>query len=176
MLSQLDDFKMIAKCSIQSGRSVRFWLDTWDLGVPKWSYPQLFSFARNKEISVQKFCLQQHIQNFHLTMSPQAVAQLYQLNALVQAANFNHLLNDSWFYIWGALEYSSKQAYLSFLGQTVVDPLLTLIWRSSCQSKHNIFMWLLFSDRINTRNLLEDKELPYPKLHLCIMPSANGRD
>ena len=51
-LKLLPDFKSIAKPHIESGESSLFWLDSWINQPLETLAPELFSFAKNKQISV----------------------------------------------------------------------------------------------------------------------------
>lgn len=55
VISLSQDYFMISTCKLQSGVSISSWLDLWDLGVLRWRFPQIFSFARQPELSVSKF-------------------------------------------------------------------------------------------------------------------------
>jgi hypothetical protein len=66
---------------------------------------------------------------------------------------------DNWSYILGNSEFSSQKAYKALIGSQPAVPLFSWIWKSSCQSKHKFFFWLLLNDRINTRNLLGRKRM-----------------
>jgi hypothetical protein len=52
-----------------------------------------------------------------------------------------------------------KKAYKALIGYQPAIPLFSWIWKSSCQSKHKFFFWLLLNDRLNTRNLLGRKRM-----------------
>ena len=70
--------------------------------------------------------------------------------------------NDVWTYIWGTEIFSTKKAYNVLIGVQHASPQFAWIWKSSCQAKHNIFFWLLFHDRLNTRDLLARKNFQLP--------------
>jgi hypothetical protein len=57
VMSYNANFLMLASCKAGRGNSICFWSDTWDLGVLRWKYPQLFSFAKNQNVSIKKFLL-----------------------------------------------------------------------------------------------------------------------
>jgi hypothetical protein len=47
---------------------------------------------------------------------------------------------------------------------------LSLLWKSRCQGKHKVFLWLLLNDRLNTRNLLRRKRFNIPSVN-CVLCS-----
>jgi hypothetical protein len=63
----------------------------------------------------------------------------------------------TWTYIWGSAKYTSSKFYnLSFSAIQAPTP-FKWIWDSKVSKKIKIFIWLLFRDRINSRNLLKRK-------------------
>jgi hypothetical protein len=46
ILKLLDKYKGLATVNINNGKSCYLWLDLWNNRVPKYSYPELFSFAK----------------------------------------------------------------------------------------------------------------------------------
>lgn len=66
---------------------------------------------------------------------------------------------DSWVYIWGSAQYSSSKAYRLLTGHTQVDPIFKRLWKTSCQSKHKVFFWLVLVDRLSTRNMLRRRRM-----------------
>lgn len=53
ILKLLDKYKGMSAVSLMGdGKSCYLWSDLWDGQVPSQAYPQLFSFARNKHITI----------------------------------------------------------------------------------------------------------------------------
>ena len=48
ILKLLDNFKEIGKVNVKSGTSCFIWTDMWNDPIPSLSYPELYSFAKNK--------------------------------------------------------------------------------------------------------------------------------
>ena len=68
-----DLFRGIANCKIGDGSTVLFWSDLWNDNVMQIKFPRLYSFAKNKNISVSQFLLNNSLQSqFHLPLSEQA--------------------------------------------------------------------------------------------------------
>jgi hypothetical protein len=55
LLKLCDTYRGIAKCSIGDGSSVLFWSDIWNDLLLQDKFPRLFSFAKDKLISVATF-------------------------------------------------------------------------------------------------------------------------
>ena len=68
-------------------------------------------------------------------------------------------MNDSWTYIWGSSQFSSSKAYKLLTGHTQVDPTFKRLWKTSCQSKHKVFFWLVMKDRKSTRNVMRRRTM-----------------
>lgn len=79
----LPAFKGMAMATVENGSSCFFWLDSWN-GFSRTSMPELFSFVKNRHITVQQVCQSTHLHDiFHLPLSEEAFEQFTQLTALV---------------------------------------------------------------------------------------------
>lgn len=58
IVSLSDNYMIVATCSINSGQTVMFWRDLWDLGVLQWRFLQLYSLQRRRIYRPTLFCLQ----------------------------------------------------------------------------------------------------------------------
>jgi hypothetical protein len=80
----LDKFKGIAKVDLKDGRTCILWSDLRGDSVLKLSFLELFSFAKNKTITVAEANSTENIQNlFHLPISEGAYPQFLQLQQLL---------------------------------------------------------------------------------------------
>ena len=73
-------------------------------------------------------------------------------------------------YSWGS-GYSVKAAYQFLMSQKFPPPAplpFQWLWKSSCQEKHRVFFWVLLQDRLNTRGLLQRKNL-FVEDYTCVM-------
>jgi len=145
-LKLLDAFKGMAVVNIQDGSTCLFWFDLWGGQAQNHTYPELFSFAKNKLLSVQKALeVEPFHRMFHLPLSEEAFQQMELLHQLLQEQHFSDS-TDLWHYIWGSPLFSSKKAYLHLTGHAQVHAVFSWLWKSSCQNKYKVFFWLLLSN------------------------------
>jgi hypothetical protein len=88
-----------------------------------------------------------------LPMSQPAYQELQSLEIIMQE---NPLLQqkDEWTYCWGK-SYSAKRFYAHIHSHIQVPNVYQWLWKSCCIMKTKVFAWLLLSDRLNTRDLLQ---------------------
>lgn len=169
-----DHFRGIAKCNVGDGTSVMLWNDVWNDQILREELPRLHSFAKNNKISVAKY-INNHFSknkkkkyinnqsitdNFHLPMSIEAYHELQVLNDIILQLQQNQQQRDEWHYIWGSKVYTASKFYLiPFLALQPPQP-IKWIWKSKCSKKVKTFTWMLFMDRLNTRNILNRKGIP----------------
>jgi hypothetical protein len=68
-----DEYRAVAKCKIGDGTTVLFWSGVWNDLLLKHKFPRLYSYAKNKNISVAKFIMNNRTEDqFHLPHSIQA--------------------------------------------------------------------------------------------------------
>jgi hypothetical protein len=103
----------------------------------------------------------------------------------VAAAQWNELVDllhnilnlgiseDSWSYIWGTSTFTPKLAYKQLQGTCVAHPLFSWLWKSCGCGKHKFFGWLLFCDRLNTREILKRKK-GARRVHMCSLHIRTG--
>jgi hypothetical protein len=101
---------------------------------------------------------------FQLSLSEDAFEQFCELHIIIQSLPANGG-KDIWSYIWGNGEYSSRKAYKHLIGSQAVHPTFGWIWTSTCQTKQNVFSWLLMQNRLNTRAMLILESYP---CELCL--------
>jgi hypothetical protein len=66
MLKFLNTFKGIAQAQLGTGDTTLFWQDLWNGRLLQHEYPELHSFAINKNITVKKMLQSEAIEdNFH---------------------------------------------------------------------------------------------------------------
>ena len=65
----------------------------------------------------------------------------------------------NWSYIWGTNQFSASKAYLKLTGHRQIHPVYNWTWKSKCQMKHKVFFWLLLKHRLNTKDILQRKNM-----------------
>jgi len=103
-------------------------------------FPRLFSFAKNKKISVLQFLSNNNLQSqFHLPLSEQAYQEYQRMQDYIQSIQVQQNTKDSWHYIWGSNSYISSKFY-NFPYRNVQPPAPFLwIWDSKCSNKLKVF-------------------------------------
>jgi hypothetical protein len=135
------------------------------------SYPQLFSFAKDENISVSSVKEHEYLDElFNTPLSEEAFQQFCELQIIVQSIDLNNN-SDTWTYIWGSGNFSAKKCYNHLIGHQSVHPSFKWLWKSHCQAKHKVFYWLLLQNRLNTRGLLRRKNMVLDSYtcDLCIL-------
>lgn len=153
-LKHMLDYKKFAECYIQSGQTISFWNDTWSDTPLSHEWPQLFSFALHKDITVHDVInCNDRITLFATPLSTLAFDQFQLLNTRVNSLDASHQ-HDSWRLPGNLNAFSTALAYDLLIDH--IDILLTFkwIWDSCCQLKHKVFIWLMIINRLNTRALL----------------------
>jgi hypothetical protein len=75
-------------------------------------FPRLFSFAKDKLISVKKILNTTQMESlFHLPLPEQAWQEYQALQVIIQGIQITEESKDTWSYIWGKAEYSSSKFY-----------------------------------------------------------------
>lgn len=142
--------------------------------VPSQTCPELFSFAKSKNITIRKVKVVMNLNGLlHLPISTEAYVQL-----LLQLTQLLDDLPDSdeqdvWTYIWGSPRYSSSAACKHLIGHRLVHPVFKWLWKSAVRKKHKVFSWLLLKDRLSTRNILKRKNMVLPSYECVICDSTH---
>jgi hypothetical protein len=85
VLRLVDWFRGIAKCKVGDETTVLFWEDIWNDHLLQQKFPILYSFAKNKQVSVVQFLVNNDIDSqFHVLLSDQAFQEYQQLQQLLQ--------------------------------------------------------------------------------------------
>jgi hypothetical protein len=147
ILKLCDDFRAIAKCKAGDGATVLFWSDVWNDLLLQYKFPRLYSYAKNKNISVAQFLINNRIEDqFHLPLSIQAFQEYQQLQQTIQDLQVSDSGRDSWEYKWGNTRYTAARFYhLTFKHFHPPRPFIW-IWDSKCSNKIKVFSWPLNSN------------------------------
>jgi len=160
----------ITSCQIGTGEAVLFWKDDWLGTIAADKFPRAYSYALSEDVSVKSFLLATSLSaNFSLPVSPEAFEEIKQLQQEVRNADIGGGPQDIWKYVWGSEFYSSKKYYELCFRNIKPHAAFNWIWKSKCTPKVKFFCWLLFSDRLNTRNLLKRKNMLLQSGYRCIM-------
>jgi len=162
ILKTLHTFKEMAIVKVRNGSTCFFWKDIWGSqgSVLELRFPQAFSYAKNKNITVRKaFSFSSINDLFNLPVSQQAFEQLELLQREMDNLTLEPNNKDVWSYSGGNIKYQSAKAYRKLLGHQSVHPSFNWLWKSICQPKHKVFYWLLLNDRLSTRNILRRKQM-----------------
>ena len=169
----LDKYKGMASVLVFNGKTCLFWDDVWNDQVRRIQYPELHSFAKNKRISLSTAHDTDYFHDlFHLPLSIEAYNQMQELQVELSDLTLDNV-NDSWTYIWGSSHFSSSKAYKILTGHSQIDPIFKWLWKTSCQSKHKVFFWLVLKDRLSTRSILRRRRMHLDDYYcvLCQQPS-----
>jgi hypothetical protein len=135
------------------------WYDRWNDSVLHHSYPKLFSYAKNRVISVSATASVPLVQDlFHLPLSNEAYLQFQQLSVTLQSLHLD-LGKDDWHFTWGSSSFHSKRIYKFLIGHRAIHPAYKWLWQSCCQNKRKFFFWLILKDRLSTRGLLKRRNM-----------------
>jgi hypothetical protein len=164
-ISLLDEFKQITSVIPGNGHSILLWSDKWS---DKWNasnlhskFPQLFSFAKNKKVTL-KYAIQQMQEDrysmFHTPLSTIADEQCIRLqNTLNCFAILENesMEKDKWSLDGNSVKYSTKKVYLAITKPNIAPAPFMWIWDSACLPKQKFFFWLLLQDMLNTKELMK---------------------
>jgi hypothetical protein len=122
------------------------------------SYPELWPFASNKDITLHQARTVAFHEIFHTPMSVEAFEQFHALQDLL--ANLSqHDQRDKWLCNGSSSLFSSHKAYVHMTGNEWTHPIFSWLWKTKCQSKHNVFFWLLSKYVLNTRSFLRHRSM-----------------
>ena len=154
-----DAYTAIASVHINMGDSALFWTDAWFIGGSSrplcWRLPRLFSFVNNDKVSVHEFLISQDIFTmFFLPLSHEAAQELQVLEDWIMALNRDTNIPDVWVWPGRSGSFSAKSFYTLMHSHLPTIQPCKWLWKSRCTMKIKVFGWLLFFDRLNTKDLL----------------------
>lgn len=159
VLKLIPQYKQMTVIQTKNGHSCLFWKDRWMNQTLQIDFPECFSFAKNKAISVNKaFNLQSFFDLFNLPLSETAFSQAEQIQQLMGSVALQDE-DDSWTLSGGSSRFSSSKAYKRLIEHIQIDQAFIWNWKSFSQPKHKVFFWLLLKDRLSTRNILKRKNM-----------------
>ena len=170
VMKLMDIYRQVTHCKLGNGEIILFWSDNWKDLVIDERFPRLFSFVKDKLISVKE-ALQttDPAQAFHLPLSTEAAEELRTLQDILRGV-VTADDNDQWLITSNKSGvFIPSQIYrLSF--QHITSHFLSQwIWKSKCTSKHKFFAWLILHDRINTKDMLRRRHWHVTSDHSCVL-------
>jgi mannosylglycoprotein endo-beta-mannosidase len=156
VMSLSDAYRSIITCSIKSGQSVLFWKDFWihDQNLCD-VFPRLFSFTLNEDLSVKEYLNLGHLQDiFMLPLSIEAHEEFQSLSLLVADTQLVENEPDGRRFAWGSPHYTAAKYYQFIFTPLPQDTTVGYIWKSRALPKLKVFDWLLFMDRLNTKDMM----------------------
>jgi hypothetical protein len=162
-------YRGITKCDLGDGSSICFWDDLWSDIVLSQTYPKLASFARNEGASVLEVMQAEDLESlFLLPLSQQAFEELESLQAQLQDLPYDVDASDRWTPIWGS-HYTSRRFYSKVFKNMEAHPVFKVIWKSRCTPRVKFFALLILVDRLNTKNMLQRRNLHVQDDPICVM-------
>jgi hypothetical protein len=154
-----DVFKELDRVEIGDGKTTLPWHDHWDGLRKSVRFPELWSFASLRDITINQARLASPNEMFHTPLSVEVFEQLLALQDILTNLQL-HDHNDKWRCIASSNLFSSQKAYSHLIGNQPTHPLFSWLWKSKCQPKHKVFFWLLLKNRLNTRSFLRRRSMP----------------
>jgi hypothetical protein len=115
----------MARCNLGDGRSAFFCTNLWHDSCLHQKFPHLVTFAKITDYSFSNDLQHEYIQDlFHLPMSQAAYEEFIQLEEIcTHVQDISRQQGpDSWSYIWGSSEFSTKKTYSMMMGHNEVIP------------------------------------------------------
>jgi hypothetical protein len=109
-----------------------FWSDVWNDNLLEHKFPRLYSFVKNKNISVASFLQNNQIeQKFHVPLSIQAFQEYQEMQDIIQQIQVSNEEKDIWKYFWGDNTYTAPKFYHPPYKNMQPPKPFIWIWKSS---------------------------------------------
>lgn len=171
ILKTLSYFKHIVKVFVGDDRSVFLQHDRWIDRLLSLAYPELFSYARNRYLTLFSAKVVTLLQGlFQLPLSATVLGQLQALEICMQNIHMREEV-DRWDGVQGSGRYSTQKVYKIIHSSLLVPRTFIHLWRSKCQPKQKLFFQLVLQDMLNTKAMLKRRgtELDSYTYENCIM-------
>lgn len=147
-----------------------FWEDAWNGRSLQLTYPHVYSFVKKPKLTLPDFTSEPLYSHFHLPLTAEAYQQYMAIEGILNNLQLNNM-NDIWRHMGQSGQYSCSTVYKHLSGHSPTNPAFRWLWNSSCQPKHKVFFWLFMHDRVNTRGLLQRKNMVLDSYtcELCIL-------
>ena len=175
----MEQYRSISSVVPGKGNTFMFWEDAWDFGGStqplSLRYPRLYSYVLDKKASASEVYGQQDLLSlFYLPLSDRAYEEFQDLSAKM-VLRLLSLDDDKWVYCWGS-EYSAAKYYKHQHQHLDPLPIYRWIWKSACMLKFKFFAWLLLSDRLNTKDLLQRRHWHVTDDCSCVLCVGNNHE
>lgn len=127
IFSLIGEYRSISRCKPGDGTSVLFWKDFWHGNdTLSASFPRLYSYASNSDISVAQFANTDLCSSFALPLSVEALQEYQQVCTIMSDTHLVAGAVDKRSIVWGS-KYSSSHFYDFLFGQLPQDEALNAI-------------------------------------------------
>jgi hypothetical protein len=169
--SLIATFKDLFSCQIGDGQTIYLWHDIWQQQSLKDRFPHLFSFAKDKLVTVKdakNIAMGNIFDLFNIPLSNIASQQCNELGHSMMTIGNNETANDIWTLGQNGKAYSTKKVYNALSIHPVAPLPFKWIWSSAALPKQKFFFWLLVQDRLNTKDMMERKSF-YVQCNRCVL-------
>jgi hypothetical protein len=167
-------FREIAHCLPAKGDTVSLWEDNLMQTPLANKYPNLYSYAKARHMSLQSCLAPTNCLNiFRLPMSRVAYNEFLSFQEELEFFRSKSDMDDIWIYKWKSPTYRSSKFYQKHF-ESIVPPMpYKWIWQSKCMPRIKFFTWLLLNDRLNTRDMLRRRHQVLEEGYQCVMHQQN---
>jgi hypothetical protein len=113
-------------------------------------------------------------EEFHLPLSSQAYDEFLILQGWMGELDLLQEGSNEWKCTYG--DYKPHKYYLSLFDHIQVQSQYLWIWKSRCTMKIKVFAWLLLSDRLNTKDMLQRRHWHVTDNYDCVLCSNGDRE
>jgi mannosylglycoprotein endo-beta-mannosidase len=168
-------YRSITKCMVGDGTSILFWKDFWHSDqLLCEEFPMLFTFTKNEDLCVADFISNNTPEDlFDLPLSVQAHDELLNISEVINNVQITTGTPDGRCFCWGAANFTSAKYYKFIFDGLPDDNSLKSIWKSKCLPKLRVFAWLLFKDRLNTKDLMHRRHWTIQGTNFCVLCNSN---
>jgi hypothetical protein len=138
-----NSYKEFARVEIGDEKTTLLWHDNWDDICKSKRYPELWSFASNKDIAIHQARTATLHEIFHTPLSVEAFQQFHTLQDSI--ANLpQHDQRDKWLCNGSSSLFSSHKAYVHMTGNECTHPIFSWLWKQnvSLNTRFSFGYWL----------------------------------
>jgi hypothetical protein len=171
IFSLVDEYRSITRCSFGDGSTVLFWKDFWDDGeLLCEKFPRLYSFVIDEDISVAAIHASTDLfSHFVLPLSVEAFQELQLVSEKILAKPIIPNSIDQRSFVWGSVSYAPAKYYRFLFALLPSDATIKAIWKSKMFPKLKVFIWLMFHDRLNTRDMISRRHWHLDSGYVCAL-------